>query len=310
MRPVVAIFGPTASGKTAVAVELALLLGDAEIVSADSMQIYRGLERITNQPTEEERRGVPHHLVGCADPAEPYDVVRYAGAAHATIDAILVRGATPIVAGGSGLYLRAALADVAFPPPGDGEARARLRAEVEAAGPDAAHARLAAVDPDAAARVAPADTRRIVRALELSEHGASLAPTGEDALWSGETRHPTRLFGLVVERSVLRARIDERTPRLLEAGIEQVGELLAAPEGLSATAVRAHGVDDIRDHLDGRIDRAECERRLAARTRQYAKRQDTWRRRLPRLEEVPADGPAAQIARDIAARLVGQPRYD
>ncbi|MFM7551785.1 MAG: tRNA (adenosine(37)-N6)-dimethylallyltransferase, partial [Actinomycetota bacterium] len=151
MAGVVAIFGPTASGKTAVAVELALLLGAAEVVSADSMQIYRGLERITNQPTEGERRGVPHHLVGSVDPDEPYDVVRYAAAAHAAIDGILARGATPIVAGGSGLYLRAALADIAFPPPGEGGRRAVLRAEVEAAGPAAAHARLARADPDAAA---------------------------------------------------------------------------------------------------------------------------------------------------------------
>ena len=310
MRPVVAIFGPTASGKTAVAVELALLIGAAEIVSADSMQVYRGLERITNQPTEAERRGVPHHLVGCVDPDEPFDVVRYAEAAHEAVDAILARDATPIVAGGSGLYLRAALADVAFPPPGEEGERRRLRAEVEAAGPAAAHARLAAVDPDAAARIAPADTRRIVRALELAAQGDSLAPAAEDALWSGATRHPTRLFGLVVDRAVLRARIDERTPRLLEAGIAQVEDLLASPNGLSATAERAHGVEDIRDHLAGRIDRAECERRLAARTRQYAKRQDTWRRRLPRLEAVPADGPAAQVARDIAARLADEPRYD
>ena len=310
MPSVVAIFGPTASGKTAVAVELALLLGDAEIVSADSMQIYRGLERITNQPTDAERGGVPHHLVGCVDPAEPYDVVRYAQAAHAAIDAILARGATPIVAGGSGLYLRAALADVAFPPPGEEEARTRLRAEVEAAGPEAAHARLTAADPDAAAQIAPADTRRIVRALELAEQGVSLAPGAEDALWSGETRHPTRLFGLVVERAALRARIDERTPRLLDAGIAQVRDLLASADGLSATADRAHGIDDIRDHLAGRIDRAECELRLAARTRQYAKRQDTWRRRLPGLEEVPAGGSAAEVAADIAGRLDGEPRYD
>lgn len=310
MRPVVAIFGPTASGKTAVAVELALLVGDAEIVSADSMQIYRGLEQITNQPTPEERRGVPHHLVGCVDPDEPYDVVRYAEAAHAAIDAILEQGGTPIIAGGSGLYLRAALAEIDFPPPGTEEERDRLRSEVEAMGSAAAHARLAAVDPNAAARIAPADTRRVVRALEIAAHGGSLAPDADDALWTDATRHPTRLFGLAVDRAVLRRRIDERTPRLLDAGLEQVRHLLAAPGGLSPTAARAHGVDDIREHLGGRIDRDECERRLAARTRQYAKRQDTWRRRLPHLELVTADGAPAEVARDIAGRLADEPRYD
>lgn len=309
MRPVVAIFGPTAAGKTAVAVELALLLGDAEIVSADSMQVYRGLERITNQPGEDERRGVPHHLIGCVEPDLAYDVVRYAEAAHTAIDAILARGSTPIVVGGSGLYLRAALAEIPFPPPGTDEHRRRLHAEVEAAGPEAAHARLAAADPDAAARIAPADTRRVVRALELAEQGGSLAPPAADALWSGETRHRTRLFGLVVDRTVLRARIDRRTPKLLDAGIAQVRDLIDSPGGLSATAERAHGVEDIREHLAGRIDRAECERRLAARTRQYAKRQDTWRRRLPHLEEIPADAEPAAVAAVIAGRLAAEPRY-
>ena len=310
MGCVVAIFGPTASGKTAVAVRLAHLIGPAEIVSADSMQIYRGLEAITNQPTMDEREGVPHHLLGCVEPDEPYDVVRYADAAHAAIDGILARGATPIVAGGSGLYLRAALADIDFPPPAGEERRRRLRDEVAASGPEAAHARLTAVDPAAAARIDPADARRIVRALELAEAGASLAPMGDHALWTTATRRPTRLFGLVVDRAELRRRIDARTPALLERGAAQVRDLLAAPDGLSDTAARAHGVDDIRALLASEIDEEECERRLATRTRQYAKRQDTWRRRLPALEPVPADGDADEVARAIAARLADEPRYD
>ncbi len=310
MPDVIAIFGPTAAGKTAVAIRLARLIAPAEVVSADSMQVYRGLEAITNQPTAAEREGIPHHLIGCVDPDQPYDVVRYAEAAHAAIDDILARGAVPIVVGGSGLYLRAAIADISFPPPGEDERRRRLRDKIAAEGPATMHARLAAIDPAAAARVDPADARRIVRALELAEAGASLAPSTEDALWSGSTRHATRLFGLVVERAVLRRRIDARTPELLESGAAEVERLLAAPGGLSETARRAHGVDDIRDLVEGRIDRAECERRLATRTRQYAKRQDTWRRRLPGLEEIRADGTADAVAEEIVARLAGEPRYD
>lgn len=305
---VVALFGPTASGKTAIAVALAELI-DGEVVSADSMQVYRGLERITNQPDAAERRGVPHHLIGCVDPHDAYDVTQYAADAHAAIDAILDRGRTPIVAGGSGLYLRAALAEIAFPPEAPATDRERLRAEVEALGPAAAHAHLAEVDPAAAARIAPADTRRVVRALELAEQGASLAPDGDDALWAEATRHPTRLFGLAVDRPVLHARIDVRTPQLLdEGGIDEIATLLADPRPLSHTAVRAHGLDDVRALLAGGIDRAECERRLAARTRQYAKRQDTWRRRLATAETVDANRDADVVAADVAARLGTPPR--
>ena len=298
--PVVAIFGPTASGKSAIAVALAHLI-DGEVVSADSMQVYRGLERITNQPTEAEREGVPHHCVGCIDPAEPYDVVRYAADAHAAIDGILARGRTPIVAGGSGLYLRAALAELEFPPHVDDALRQRIQDEVEALGPDAAHARLAELDPAAAARIEPGDSRRVVRALELAEVGATLAIDG--GLWDAAARHPTRLFGLQVPRSVLHARIDARTPLLVEAGAAQI-----AATDPSHTAARAHGVDDVRAMLAGEIDRAECERRLATRTRQYAKRQDTWLRKIPNAEPVDADRAPETVAADIAERLRTPPR--
>ena len=303
MGAVVAIYGPTASGKSAIAVALAHAI-DGEIVSADSMQVYRGLERITNQPTVDERQGIAHHLVGCVDPRTDYDVVRYAADAHAAIDAILARGRTPIVAGGSGLYLRAALAELAFPPQAATAERAQAEELVERIGAAAAHARLAELDPAAASRIDPADARRIVRALELADQGASLAPDGDDALWASTTRLPTRLFALEVDRALLRARIDARTPRLLDdGGIDEVAALLADPRPLSRTAAQAHGIDDIRALISDEIDRAECERRLAARTRQYAKRQDTWRRRLAGAETVAADDEPAAVAAAIAERL-------
>ena len=210
----------------------------------------------------------------------------------------------PIVAGGSGLYLRAALVELTFPPQIDGAIRERIQREVDALGPAAAHATLVERDPAAAARIAPTDARRIVRALELTEQGASLAPAESDELWGDAMRHPTRLFALEIDRTVVHDRINARTPRLLdEGGIAEIEALLADPRPLSHTAARAHGLADVRALSEGEISRAECERRLATRTRQFAKRQDTWRRRLEHAELVDANRPAAAVADDIAQRL-------
>ena len=300
---VVAIFGPTASGKSAVAVALAQAI-DGEIVSADSMQIYRGLERLTNQPTTAEQGGIPHHLVGHVEPTVSYDVSRFAADAHAAIDGVIARDRTPIVVGGSGLYLRAALADVEFPPHVDPDERARIAAEVERLGPADAHAWLRREDAEAAARIAPTDTRRVVRALELASVGESLAPTGDDQLWTQTTRLPTRIFALQIDRTRVHEQINARTPVLLDTGgIAEVERLLAQPTALSTTAARAHGVTDVARLLAGEIDRHECEHLLSVRTRQYAKRQDTWLRKLPNTEPIDANRPIAAIAADIEEHL-------
>ncbi len=307
MSRIVAIFGPTASGKSAVAVALAHAL-NGEIVSADSMQVYRGIECLTNQPSLDQQEDIPHHLVGFLDPTSQYDVAQYACEAHAVIDAIIDRQHTPIVIGGSGLYLRAALAEEFFPPRADATGRERLQVQVEELGPVAAHARLATIDPAAAARIAPTDTRRVVRALELASLGSSLAPSGEDALWATLMRRPTRLFGLLVDRAQLHARINARTTELLDAGgIAEVAALQSQTSGLSTTARRAIGVLDVTALIDGQIDRSECERRLAARTRQYAKRQDTWMRRLEQIERIDANQPTDLVAAAIEARLADDP---
>ena len=300
---VVAIFGPTASGKSAVAVALAQAI-DGEIVSADSMQIYRGLERLTNQPTTAERGGIPHHLVGHVEPTVSYDVSRFATDAHAAIDGVIARDRAPIVVGGSGLYLRAALADVEFPPHVDPDERARIAAEVERLGPADAHAWLLREDAEAAARIAPTDTRRVVRALELASVGESLAPTGDDQLWTQTTRLPTRIFALQIDRARVHEQINARTPVLLDTGgIAEVERLLAQPTALSTTAARAHGVTDVARLLAGEIDRQECERLLSVRTRPYAKRQDPWLRKLPNTEPIDANRPIAAIAADIEEHL-------
>src|SRR6476659_5024976 len=171
--PVIAVFGPTASGKSAVALELAELAG-GEIVSADAMQLYRGLPILTNQPSATDMERVPHHLVGIWEPDHEGSVAEYAELAHAAIDDIIRRGRVPIACGGSGLYLRAALADMPLPPQAQAGVRAAAERLYDERGPAGAHATLAAVDAPAAAAVHPNDRRRVVRALELAESGHTL----------------------------------------------------------------------------------------------------------------------------------------
>ncbi len=193
---VIAVFGPTASGKTAVAEAIAARI-PAELISADSMQVYRGLPILTAQPER------PTELVAVWELDHEASVVEYQALAHRAVDDALERGRTPVVVGGTGLYLRAAISDLAPPPPGDRERWERL---YDRLGPERAHALLAERDPPAAERVHANDRRRVVRALELAELGESLRPS-RDGLWSGETRHPTLIFGLEVPREELERRI-------------------------------------------------------------------------------------------------------
>ena len=297
---VIAIFGPTASGKSAVAVELAELAG-GEIVSADAMQLYRGLPVLTNQPSPTDLERAPHHLVGVWDPSHEGSVAEYAELAHQAIDDTLRRGRVPIVCGGSGLYLRAALADLPLPP--QPEARVREAAErlYDEHGPASAHATLAAVDAPAAAAVHPNDRRRVVRALELAEAGHTLAASSpESALWSAETRHPTVIAGLTLTPAETARRIAARTEAMFAAGVAEEVRSARAAHTFSLTAERIHGLQDVTALLAGEIDEAEARRRLEARTRQYAKRQRTWMRRLPDVRFVDADRRPAAIAGDIA----------
>jgi tRNA dimethylallyltransferase len=296
--PVVAIFGPTASGKSAVAIELAERL-DGEIVSCDAMQLYRGLPILTNQPPAADVARVPHHLVAVWETDHAGSVAEYAALAHAAIDAVLARGRTPVVCGGSGLYLRAALADMPLPPRVPAAARTRFEHLYDEEGADVAHARLAAADPVAAAGVHRNDRRRVVRALELHAAGTSLAPE-HDRLWAPDRRHPTTVVGLDVPGALVADRIATRTHEMFERGV--VAEVRAArgQRTFSRTAERIHGLQDVTDLLAGRIDQAEAERRLIVRTRRYAKRQRTWMRRLPDLLRIGADGDAAATATQIA----------
>ncbi|HSD03666.1 MAG TPA: tRNA (adenosine(37)-N6)-dimethylallyltransferase MiaA [Gaiellales bacterium] len=296
--PVIAIFGPTASGKSGVAIELAELAG-GEIISADAMQLYRGLPILTNQPSAADLERVPHHLIGIWEPSHEGSVAEFAGLAHEVIDDVLRRGRVPILCGGSGLYVRAALADMPLPP--QAEARARRAAEelYDQRGPAGAHATLAAVDAPAAAAVHPNDRRRVVRALELAESGHSLA-AADDLLWSAETRHPTIVAGLALPPNETARRIAERTAAMFAAGVEEEVQKARTAYAFSITAERIHGLQDVSALLAGEIDREEAIRRLEARTRHYAKRQRTWMRRLPDVRIFDATRDPRTVAGDIA----------
>jgi tRNA dimethylallyltransferase len=282
---VLAIFGPTASAKTSVAEEVARRI-PAELVSADAMQVYRGLPILTNQSEH------PARLVGYLGLDEEGSVAEYQRLAHEAIDVILTAGRTPVVVGGTGLYLRAALADLELPPPPAPGTRDRLERLYDEEGAEQAHALLAERDPEAAAAVHPNDRRRVVRALELAEAGSSLRP-GKDTLWSGETRHPTRVFGLEVPPEELARRIEARTHEMFERGVEdEVARALSGP--ISATASTIHGLRDISE-----LPRQEAIEALVARTRRYAAYQRKWMRRIPGIVVLDASRSPAEVAQEI-----------
>ena len=288
----IAIFGPTASGKSAVAEALVGLRAGAEIVSADAMQMYRGLPILTNQPEG------PTRLVGVWPLDHEGSVGEYQRLAHAEIDEILARGGTPVVTGGTGLYLRAALAELDLPPAPSPGARSRADRLYERLGPERAHAALATRDPAAAAAVHPNDRRRVVRALELNEAGSSLRPAAE-RLWSPDTRRPTLVVGLDVPRETLLARIEKRMSQMFERGVErEAAHALAGP--LSSTARRVIGLEEAAS-----LPRDEAVAAIVLHTRRYAAYQRKWMRRIPGLVAVVAERPPAEIAAEILALASG-----
>ncbi|SFP91909.1 tRNA dimethylallyltransferase [Geodermatophilus dictyosporus] len=271
----VAVVGPTATGKTALAVELARRLG-GEVVNADSMQLYRGMDIGTAKPGAAERRGVPHHLLDVWHVRQAASVVEYARLARAAVDRLRAAGTVPLLVGGSGLYVRAVLDDLDFPGT-DPAVRARLQAELADAGPAALHARLAAVDPEAAAAVLPSNGRRIVRALEVVElTGRPFRAT----LPEPRPRYPAVVVGLDREPAELDARVAERVDRMWAAGFVAEVEALAA-EGLreGPTAARALGYAQVLAQLDGALTADDARERTVTTTRRFVRRQRSWFRR-------------------------------
>jgi tRNA dimethylallyltransferase len=281
---VIAVFGPTASGKSAVAEELADRLG-TEVVSADAMQVYRELPILTNQSQRATR------LVGICGVGEQMSVGAYARVAHAAVDELVAARGRVVVAGGTGLYLRAALTDLRLPPDVDPSVRKRWEAAYDE-DPGAAHAELRRLDPAAAGVVHVNDRRRVVRALELAQSGASLVP-GEDRLWSAEMRRPTLLVGLEVPVAELAARIEARTAAMFDAGVvHEVEQALAGD--VSPTARKALGLSEIAE-----LPRDEALERLVVRTRQYAAYQRKWMRRVPGLVVLDGNRPPAVVVDEI-----------
>ncbi len=277
---VIALFGPTGVGKTAVAIALAERLReqgeDPVAVSADALQVYRGLEALTGAASGAERVLLEHRLISFLPIDASFSAGQYAELAHAEIDQLLAAGRRPIVVGGTGLYLRAALTELSLRPPPPEGVREHWVAELERRGPQALHAVLSARAPWAAADVEPTDRQRIVRALELLDAGELEPPGGESELWSGDVRRSTLLVGLVADRDRLYTRINRRVEEMLDAGArDEVHRANAA--GASDTARKALGFEEL---LAGDVEA------MKRRTRNYARRQLTWMRKLAGVEVI------------------------
>ncbi len=294
---VIALFGPTGVGKTAVAVALARRLRalgeDPVAVSADALQVYAGLEILTGAANAAERQRLEHRLISFLPVDATFSAGQYAELAHAEIDELLASGRRPIVVGGTGLYLRAALTELSLRPVAAQGIRERWLTELESRGPEALHAILARRAPWAAAGIEPADRQRIVRSLELLDAGELEPPHAESELWSAAMRVPTLLVGLVMERERLYERIDARVGQMLADGVlDEVRR--AAASGASQTARKALGFEDL---LAGDVEATK------RRTRNYARRQLTWMRKLAAVNELDTSGRSADEVADEIARL-------
>ena len=293
---VIALFGPTGVGKTDVAIALARRLRaggeDPVAVSADALQVYAGLEVLTGAADSTERAELPHRLQAFLPVSATFSAGRYAQLAHAEIDGAIAAGSRPIVVGGTGLYLRAALTELDLRPPPAAGTRERWAAELERRGAPALHAELARRAPWAAREIRATDRQRIVRALELSDSGTLTPHRAESQLWTADTRHPTLLVGLVTERERLYAQIDRRVDAMLAAGA--AAEVRAAvTAGASATARKALGFEDL---LAGDVEA------MKRHTRHYARRQLTWMRKLAGVSVIDRTGrDAGTVADEVLA---------
>ena len=282
MKRVICVVGPTATGKTELAVRLAQAL-DGEVVSCDSMQVYRGMPIGTAQPTPEEQKGIPHHMLAVADPAEAFSVGKFVAQADPIVQDILARGKTAILAGGTGLYVDALAAGRSFAPMPQTGRREALEARADREGIEALLADLRRVDPQSAARLHPGNRRRIIRALEvyeetgrtITQHNLETAarPPRYDAAWLGLDFQ---------DRADLYARIEERVDRMIQAGLlEEVRGLLDRGVALDSTALQAIGYKELVPVLTQGADLPQAIAAVKQNSRRYAKRQRTWFRRNP-----------------------------
>jgi tRNA dimethylallyltransferase len=295
---IIALFGPTGIGKTSVALSVARLLsahGERPVaISADALQVYQGIETLTGVANQDEQRELEHRLVSFLPIDASFSAGQYAELAHAEIDGALAQGRRPIMVGGTGLYLRAALCELDLRPPPHVGVRERWTAELERYGAHALHAQLAQRAPWAAAQIDPNDSHRLVRSLELFDAGELEPPSGPSQLWTDEMRRPTLLVGLTMEREALYARIDARIDAMLAAGVrEQV--LRAHAGGASAAVRKALGFEEL---LSGDVEA------MKRHTRNYARRQLTWMRKLAGVHLLDmSDRSAENVAGEIAQEV-------
>jgi len=289
-KPILIIAGPTAVGKTDASLLLAQEMG-AEIVSADSMQIYRGMDIGTAKPTPEQRALVYHHMIDIVDPAQPYSVGDYLRDARNAIDGILQSGGAPIVVGGTGLYIRALMRGLLHGPPADMELRERLLRKESENGEGALYADLARLDPESAIKIHPNDLRRTVRALEVFYLRDRKLSDLQKAHAFQEKTHAFRLLFLVRGRPELYPRIERRVGQMIEQGLEaEVKGLMLKGYGSDLTSMQAIGYSHFIDYFNGRASFEETVELLKRDTKRYAKRQFTWFRREPEARWVDITG--------------------
>lgn len=301
MKKIICVCGPTASGKTGAAAFIAKELG-GEVVNADSVQIYRGLDIGSAMPREDEKLGVPHHLFGFAEPGFSFSAGRYQQAARAVIDDIHSRGLLPVMAGGTGLYIDAALYPMDFSgSEGGGELRRRLEVSARENGPEYMWRRLNEVDPGTAARLSANDAVRIIRALEVYEStGRTMSSMKTD--YRSTPLYDALIIGLDTERSALYARIDRRVDMMMDAGLLDEARALYVRLGDGAADFKAIGYKELFRHFDGELSLAEAVELIKKNTRNYAKRQLTWFRRCPGITWFDALDP--DVLRNIRACAV------
>ncbi|MCL5291183.1 MAG: tRNA (adenosine(37)-N6)-dimethylallyltransferase MiaA [Actinobacteria bacterium] len=301
----VVIVGPTAIGKTAVGIELAAIIG-GEIISADSMQVYRGMNIGTEKPSLEERGDIPHHLIDVVEPSEPFSVAVYQKMARETIREVQERGAFPILVGGTGLYVRAVIDRLEFPE-GDGtsEVRRQLIQRAEREGAQALHDELARLDREAANAIHPENVRRVIRALEVVELTGEPFSKFRRKWRVRESVYQLRMFGLAMDRSKLYAMIDSRVYKQLDKGLlDEVKALINAGYEDFLTASQALGYKEFITYLKSESTLDEAVENLKRRTRHYAKRQLTWFRADPRVTWIDVgERPAIDIAKEMAGTL-------
>ena len=299
--PILVITGQTAGGKERLAVAVAARLG-GEILSADSMKVYRGMDIGTAKPSAAERCAVPHHLLDVADPGETFSAARWLRLAEEAIAGVRARGRVPVVSGGTPLYLKALLEGMFEGPAADPGLRARLQSEADTLGTPALHARLTAVDPAAASRIHPNDLRRITRALEIWELTGT--PISQLQKQWGRRRGRWRPLAVAIRRGRedLTRRIRDRIERMLAAGlVEETRRLAARPEGLAHGPRQALGYAEVLEFLAGRLAEADLAAAIVAHTRQFARRQMTWLNRFTDIVWLDAapDTPAEALADEV-----------